>query len=143
MMSKEAGEHVTIKLDDGEDLFGCLESAAKKHELHSGILLMGVGMLKDFEISFFNMTEKKYESLSVKEPHELISMMGSLAVAENGEFMPHLHVSLGAKDHTLLGGHLKRATVAVVNEITILKLPQGMLTRKLNPETMLYELVVQ
>jgi len=143
MLSKEVGEHVIIKLDDGEKIFPCLEIVAKKHKIHSGILLMGVGMLKDFEISFFNMADKKYESLSVEEPHELISMMGSLAVAENGEFMPHLHVSLGGKDHALMGGHLKRATVAVVGEITILKLPQGTLTRKMNPTTMLYELAVR
>ena len=143
MLSKEVGSHVIIKLDNGENLFNCLEQAAEKHEIDSGIILAGLGMLRDFEISFFNCETKEYDTLSTKDPHELISMMGSLAIAENGEFMPHLHVSLGAEDHMLKGGHLKRAQVAVLNEITILKLPKGTLTRKLNPESKLYELAVK
>ena len=142
MISKEVGKHVIMKLDNGEDLFACLGEAARKHDIESGIILAGLGMLKDFEISFFNMAEKSYDTLSVVEAHELISMMGSLAVAENGEFMPHLHVSLGGEDHGLKGGHLKKATVAVLNEITILKLPKGTLTRKLNPGSNLYEMAV-
>jgi len=142
MRSTQVGNHVIIKLDDGEDLFPCLETVAGKHQMDSGIVLGGLGMLKEFEIGFFDHAKGKYEDVSVSEPHELISMVGSLAVAENGQFIPHIHASLGGSDHRLMGGHLKRARVAILNEIAILKLPAGTLTRRLNQNTGLYELSV-
>ena len=142
-MSKEVGNHVVIKLDNGEDLFDSLRIAAEKHSIESGIVLSGLGMLQDFETSFFDIEAKEYQTHAVKEAYELVSMKGSLAIAENEEFMPHLHVALGGKDHKLMGGHLKKAKVAILNEITILKLPKGTLSRKMNPGSGLFEMTVQ
>ncbi len=140
MISTEVGNYILLKLDDGDDLFTCLEEAASKHQFDSAIILTGLGMLRDFEISFFNRETKEYETLSQKNPMELVSMTGSLAMSENGAFMPHIHVSLGGSDHSLKGGHLRSAKVAILNEITLVKLPQRTLSRKLNTDTRLHEL---
>ncbi|HID71490.1 MAG TPA: DUF296 domain-containing protein [Thermoplasmata archaeon] len=140
MLSKEIGNHVVLKLTHGEDLFSSLEKAAEKHKMDSAIVLCGIGMLQEFELSFFDLEKKKYETIGVKEACELVSMAGSLTFAENGEFMPHLHVGVAGRDHSLKGGHLKKAKVAVLNEIILLKLPEKALTRKLNSRSNLYEL---
>ena len=36
-----------------------------------------------------------------------------------GDYITHVHVTLGLKDHTIVGGHLIKGDVKVVNEIAI------------------------
>ena len=44
---------IFAKLDDGEDLFGCIQQLVQEHGITSGIILSNIGMLKDFELNFF------------------------------------------------------------------------------------------
>lgn len=139
MQSTEDDNFIMVKLSDGEDLFSSLEAIVKKHDIKSGVFLGGVGMLRDFEIGFW--TGKEYLSELHEAPHELLHLGGSIATVE-GKPMLHIHCTVAGKDHSARGGHVNRATVAVLNEIVMKKFNNMALTRKLNSRSGLMELEI-
>lgn len=139
METRQEGNTVVVKLSDGEELFPSLEAAARNHTVESGTVLWGIGMLQDFEIGFF--TPKGYEKSTVADRHELLALHGSIAM--RGDPTLHLHVALGRRDHTVIGGHLFRAKAAVVNEIQIARFDAIRLNRRFNENTGLRELIFE
>ena len=139
MRTSTEGDIVLAKLDDGEDLFPAIRGIATHHGFDSGMVLWGIGMLRDAEVGFFNGTS--YERETYREPQELLAMHGSIAA--DAEVPLHLHVALAGRDHRVVGGHLFRARVAVLNEIAIRPFREIRLTRALNPRSGLRELVLE
>jgi hypothetical protein len=139
MQGKDNGDGIiALKLDDGEDLMESLRSAILRFNITSGFIVMGVGMLRDAEIGYF--TGSGYSKKRLEEPHELVSLQGSIST--KGETVIHLHCSLANHEHEIVGGHLFGATACVLNEILIRKTDDILLSRKLNQATGLKELVV-
>jgi predicted DNA-binding protein with PD1-like motif len=110
----------------------------RKHEIESGTVLWGIGMLQDFEIGYFG--PNGYEKTAVPERHELLSLHGSIAMRADPKL--HLHVALGRRDHAVIGGHLLRAKTAVVNEIQVAGFDTIRFDRRLNEKTGLRELIL-
>lgn len=138
MQSAQEGRTVVVKLSDGEDVFAGLEAAARKHGIESGAIHWGIGMLQDFEIGFFG--PQGYEKHAFSGRHELIAFHGSVAMASEPKF--HIHVAVGQRDHSVVGGHLFRAKACVVNEICLERFDAIRLSRKANPKTGLNELEI-
>jgi predicted DNA-binding protein with PD1-like motif len=138
MQSAEEKDHIVIKLDDGEDVFKALGIVIEKHGIDSALILSGIGMLKDFEIGYYN--GKNYIIERFVDPMELLSMHGSIAKGKENRI--HIHISLANSEHKVFGGHLMSAKVCVLNEIVILRMNEMDLTRKLNPKSGLMELEV-
>lgn len=138
MQSAEEKNHIVIKLDDGEDVFVALDKAIEKHRIDSALILTGIGMLKDFEIGYFN--GKNYIIERYVDPMELLSMHGSIAMGKENRV--HIHVGLANNEHKVFGGHLMSAKVCVLNEILLLRMNEMDLTRKLNQKSGLMELEV-
>ncbi len=135
MQSAIEGQYIIMKLEDGEEVFGSLDKLIEEHSISSGIILSGIGMLREFEIGYFE--GKEYRFQRFVEPMELLSMHGSITTEP--ELIIHIHVSLGNGKYEVFGGHLKGGVVNSLNEITILKLQDIELTRKLNENTGLKE----
>lgn len=131
---------IVIRLNDGEDLHKSLEETALKRDVESGMVLMGIGMLRDFTLGYFD--GSGYQKSRTGEAHELVSLQGSLAKCD-GEIIVHLHGSLGADDYSLKGGHIFSGTVNGLAEITLLKLDGVKLYRELNEKTGLKELHIK
>ena len=138
MQSAEERNHVIVKLDDGEDVFDSLDKVIEKYGIDSALILSGIGMLRDFEIGYYN-GEKYIKELFV-DPMELLSMHGSIASGKENRI--HIHVSLANREHKVFGGHLMRAKVCVLNEIVLFKVNDVVLTRKLNKKSGLMELAI-
>jgi predicted DNA-binding protein with PD1-like motif len=136
MQSEEENNIIVVKLNDGEDLFEALNAVIGKHNVGSGLILSGIGMLGDFEIGYYNGSE--YQNVTFSHPMELLSMHGSIAKGEESKI--HLHVSLANSQHKVIGGHLFKARVCVLNEIVIMRLTDCVLSRKLNEKSGLLEL---
>ena len=132
---------VVIRLHEGEDFFPTLLEALERVDLRCGVILTGVGMLKDFELGWFDHTTKGYVKKEFATPHELVAMSGTVALSEGEEpaVMPHVHVAMAGPELTLVGGHLWKATVTVLNEISIKRVDLTMVRRH-NPATGLMEL---
>src|SRR5213594_3306382 len=139
METKQEGNVVVVKLSDGEDLVPSLEAAAEKHRIESGSVVWGIGMLQDFEIGFFG--PKGYEKTPFTERHELLALHGSIAMRADPKL--HLHVALGRRDHSVIGGHLFRANTAAGNEIQLARFHTLHFTRRLTENTGLRDLVFE
>ncbi|MFQ5910291.1 MAG: PPC domain-containing DNA-binding protein [Thermoplasmata archaeon] len=138
MQSAEEGRFVVAKLDKGENLLAALREIIEKHDVTSGLVVSGIGMLRDIKIGYYSGEE--HEPRSFEKPHELIALHGSISTGE--ETIIHLHCALSDENCNVVGGHLIDAEVAVVAEIVIAKLSRMVLGRMFNPETGLKELFV-
>jgi len=139
MQSSIEGELIVAKLDDGDDLLRRIDELAARWDVKHGLVMWAIGMLRDFEVGYFN--GKEYERETYAEPMELLALHGTFA----GESDPraHLHVAAAGRDHRVVGGHLFRASVAVLNELCMRRLSHVELGRTLNPKSGLKELTVK
>lgn len=110
---------VFARFDSGDDFYESLYSVVEKYAIDSGVILSGMGMLRDFEIGWFNGDE--YEKTVVETPHELVALTGNIG-KKDGKPFAHIHVALAGPEKKLVGGHLFGATVNVTNEIFIYKM---------------------
>lgn len=115
MQALSDGTRWMLRLDQGQDLFATLGGFARDHGIRAAVVVSGIGMLKDATIGYWNGSE--YVQKPLPEPHELVGLHGSLAEADGPSV--HLHAALSAPDHSLVGGHLMRGTVWVLNEILV------------------------
>src|SRR3990170_1815925 len=138
MQSSADGDVVIAKLDDGDDLFASIDALAAEHRVANGIVLWAIGMLRDFEIGYY--TGNAYERETYADPMELLALHGSYAAKADPRM--HVHAAAAGRDHRVVGGHLFRATVAVLNEICLRRLRAAKLTRVLNPRSGLKELAI-
>ncbi|MCK4456918.1 MAG: DNA-binding protein [Thermoplasmata archaeon] len=138
MQSARKGHMVVAKLSKGENLLAALREIIEKHDIVSGLVISGIGMLKNVELGYYS--GEKHEPKRFEGPRELIALHGSMTTG--GETVIHLHCALSDEKYEVVGGHLIDAEVAVVAELVIAKLSKIELGRELNPETGLKELSV-
>jgi len=139
MQSSSDDGLVIAKLDDGDDLLARLQELAAEHGIENGMVMWAIGMLREVEVGYFN--GKEYERRTFAEPMELVALHGTYAA--KAEPRLHVHVAAAGRDHRVVGGHLFRATVAVLNEVCLRRLGTARLDRVLNPRSGLKELTVQ
>src|SRR3989442_855702 len=139
METRQDGNTILLKLSDGEDLVPSVEAAARKHNVESGAVLWGIGMIQDFEIGFFG--PNGYQKSAFRERHELLALHGSIAM--RGEPKLHLHVAAGRRDHAVIGGRVLRAESPGVYEIVNARFDAIHLNRRLNEKTGLRELIFE
>jgi hypothetical protein len=138
MQSSSDGGFVIAKLDDGDDLFARLQELAAEHGVEDGMVMWAIGMLRDVEVGYFN--GKEYERRAFAEPMELLALHGTYAAKADPRL--HVHVAAAGRDQRVVGGHLFRATVNVLNEVCLRRLDGTALDRVLNPRSGLKELTV-
>ena len=107
-----------LRIDNNEDFFDILLKVSEKENITSAIILSGIGMLKDFEIGYFNIEKKQYEIAFFEVPYELLSLTGNISLKDDKIF-PHLHVALAGSDKNVIGGHLFKARVCNTVELFI------------------------
>ncbi|MCI4349794.1 MAG: DNA-binding protein [Thermoplasmata archaeon] len=115
MQAVAEGTRWMLRLDQGQDLFATLGEFAREHAIRAAVVSSGIGMLRDVAIGYWNGSE--YVRKDLAEPHELVGLHGSIAEADGPSI--HLHAALAAPNHQLVGGHLIRGTVWVLNELLL------------------------
>ena len=111
------------KVEPDEDLIDAILEMVQQHNIHSG-LINCIGALKKFAIGYFNIDTKTYETKKFEEYIELVSCIGNIAFID-GEPVIHLHITIGNKEYSLMGGHLiQPAIVSITGEVYILEIDQ-------------------
>jgi predicted DNA-binding protein with PD1-like motif len=121
-----------VRLSDGDDLEGGLEAALKEENVTSGVVVGGVGMVRNAALSFY-VGKGEYETVPVDTPAELCALSGNVSTLD-GEVVIHLHAVVGRPGGAALAGHLSKGVVNMTAEIAILITPQK-LVRVSDPET--------
>lgn len=134
------GNEVVLKLEQGEDFLATLVKGLGELGVTSGVVLSGIGALKDFELGWFDPDIREYARHRYQGSHELLSLQGTVTLESQPQV--HVHASVANKDNQVFGGHLFEGIVAVLAEVSVLKLKGLHLTREMNPRTQLKELTI-
>ncbi len=111
------GKTLIVRFDDGEELVSAFRSLCADRRITGGVV-SAIGAVRDAEIAVFNPETKKYTDMQLKCNCEIVSLAGFASVLDNAPW-PHLHVALARPDFTVVGGHLKKATVSPTCEMAI------------------------
>ena len=124
MIKANHEQQLAIRLEDGEELIPSLLALG----IDSGIILNGVGMLRELELGYWN--GKSYDIKRIDEPVELLSLQGNFA-RKGEKRVLHCHTTVSKQGGAALGGHVIGAIVNNTAEIFIHKLSGITLRRKM------------
>jgi predicted DNA-binding protein with PD1-like motif len=105
-----------LRLDDGQDLFDALSGFAQRENIRAGAVVFGIGMFRTATFGYWDGSQYRPHELAV--PHEVVSLHGTIARADGAPSL-HLHGAAVGPDHRLVGGHLLRATVGMLQEVLV------------------------
>lgn len=119
---------VFVVLENGEKLLESIRAAAHQTDLHSGVLLSGIGSLQKGRIHTVasNDLPPKEDFYDLPGPLEIANYTGIIAAYE-----PHVHITLMDAGGHLYGGHLEEGCeVLTLAEFSILRAPDVRLARR-------------
>src|SRR3989304_9207032 len=112
MQSEEEDGLVLAKLDDGEDLFTAIKAVAERHRIESGVVHWGIGMVREFEVGYFE--GREYLHKSFYRPAEVLGLHGTLTPGSDPPI--HLHLVASHSDFSVAGGGPLQGTGDGVNK---------------------------
>jgi predicted DNA-binding protein with PD1-like motif len=124
-----------VILDTGDETAGRLLAFAREQRL-AGSHFTAIGAFSDVTLGYFDWQKKDYKKIPVREQVEVLSLVGDIALDEDGQPKVHAHVVVGRSDGTTLGGHLLEAHVRPTLEVIVVEAP-GHLRRRFDPESRL------
>ena len=128
--TKQADAYV-IRFEDGEAIPERFREFLVARSVAGGSF-SGIGAVSRARIAYFNVSKREYEDIELDEQLEVLSLAGNVAL-HDGEPLIHAHVTLGRRDGSVLGGHLRTGIVRPTLEI-ILRVISAPLERAVEPE---------
>ena len=95
--------------------------------------ITAIGAFERAILGYFDWETKEYKRNPVEGQVEVLSLLGDVAVSDEGPTL-HLHAVLGRHDGSTLGGHLLEGHVRPTLELTLIEPPAHLRKRK-DPET--------
>lgn len=118
-------------LEKGEDFFSTVVRYCRKHDIHWATL-HAIGAIEDVEIGYYDLPNRRYVFRREMGPFEVASMSGNISEIDGEEPSIHAHAVLSRCDESLecIGGHLRRAIVAVTLEVVMWEVTQPLIRRR-------------
>jgi predicted DNA-binding protein with PD1-like motif len=112
---KFTGNVLVFEPDD--EVIETLQRFASEHVTTSAFF-HAIGGFSSATLAYWNPATKEYEDIPVAEQVEVLSLAGNLTRLPTG-FKVHAHATLGRRDATTVGGHLKRGVVFPTLEMIV------------------------
>lgn len=119
---------VIVAMRRGELLLENLCELAQKLDIHSGVVMSGIGSLTKARIHtvMTNNYPPGDEFIDLEGPLEVVQFGGIIA-----NYQPHIHISLWDREKRFHGGHLENGCeILALSEISIHRLTDLRLTRR-------------
>ena len=129
---KQIGDIYIVSIDNHQEIVGALSAFCEEQGIKCG-LIEGLGAVNTATLRFLDPATKKYVDKTFDEQMEIASLVGNIS-EKDGEVYLHIHVTLGRRDYTVVGGHLLCATVNGACELAVKKLA-GSVGRRFDEET--------
>jgi predicted DNA-binding protein with PD1-like motif len=137
MMAKLLQEHgaktYAVIFSTGDEVKAGLLAFARENKL-GGSHFTAIGAFSDVMLGYFHWQKKDYKKIPIREQVEVLSLVGDIALKEDGEPEVHAHVVVGKADGSAWGGHLMEAHVRPTLEVIVVESPEH-LRRVHDPET--------
>jgi uncharacterized protein len=122
LIEARAGSRAYVVVaDPDEDALGAITELATAEGL-TGAQLTGVGAFSHAVVGWFDRTTQEYRRIGVDEQCEVLSLIGDIALGEDGPSI-HAHVVLGLADGHVRGGHLLEGRVWPTLEVVVRETP--------------------
>jgi uncharacterized protein len=121
-----------VVLDKGDEVVGELGRFVRDHEVEAASVT-AIGAFSRAKLGYFQWETKQYKPIAVEEQVEVLSLLGDVAVGDQGPTL-HLHAVLGKSDGSVVGGHLLEAHVRPTLEVILIQPPSYLRKRK-DPES--------
>jgi len=125
-------EVVCVRMDYGDDFHECIERACREKDIHSGIVLSGIGTFSRARIHYITHTgfPARDRFVELEGPIELCSVSGIIA-----DYRPHMHCTMAVRGSEPLIGHLEPGCkVLYLCEVAVARLSGRRLVRDRDPE---------
>jgi predicted DNA-binding protein with PD1-like motif len=109
MKFQQFGDRYQLRLEDGERVAETLLGWLKAHSIGYATMT-GLGAVSAAKVSYWNATSREYEPHQLDEQMEVVSLIGNVTIKEGAPFT-HIHVTLGRRDLSIVGGHFNDMTV--------------------------------
>jgi predicted DNA-binding protein with PD1-like motif len=148
--SGKPGRVIVARVKPGSDLLRSLQKVVAEERVTSGVILSGVGLLKQARLRNCKSLPKKYPItdanrtfLSFEKPLEILSISGNVTLTE-GELLIHAHLTLSSvegKEIAVIGGHLIEGCVIFgFSEFAIMELEVIEMAKRFDEETQTLQL---
>ena len=109
MHYQRTGDRYIVRFESGEPVVEPLLEwlAANKIGYAS---LTGLGAVREAKVSYWNAETRQYETHALDEQMEIVSFVGNATLKEGAPFL-HIHVTLGRRDLSIIGGHFNDGVV--------------------------------
>jgi predicted DNA-binding protein with PD1-like motif len=121
-----------VVLDTGDEVVAALGKFVREQEVEAASVT-AIGAFRRAVLGYFQWETKQYTQIPIEEQVEVLSLIGDVAVADQGPTL-HLHAVLGKADGSVVGGHLLEAHVRPTLEVILIQPPSYLRKRK-DPET--------
>ena len=117
-----------LRIESGDDILQSIRQFATAKRL-SASLLEGIGSLSKVKLGHYDFKRKKYSYETFEDDLEILNLSGNIA-SMNRQPLPHVHVTLGRRDFSVIGGHMDEGSSANLVEIGVWKLPGKLVKAK-------------
>ena len=126
--TKLGTDKYVLRLESGDDILRSVQRFATTMKLGAS-LIEGIGSLNKVKLGHYDFKTKQYKYETFEDDFEILNLSGNIA-SMNLKPLPHLHVTLGRRDFSVIGGHLDEGSVANMVEVGIWKLPGKLVKNK-------------
>lgn len=129
LLASDAGERTFILVLEADDeAFKCITDFAERQGV-TAASITAIGAFRAATIAFFEFETKNYQKIPVEVQSEVLSMIGDVAVDDEGKASLHLHVVLGFSDGSTRGGHFLQGHVRPTLEVVLRETPADLRRR--------------
>ncbi len=115
----------------GDEVVSGLKRWAEREQVRAA-RFTAIGAFQSATLAYFDWEKKEYLTIPVTEQVEVLVLTGDIAW-KDGEPVAHVHVVLGRRDGSTVGGHLCDAIVRPTLEVMVTQ--AGALERKFDPQS--------
>jgi predicted DNA-binding protein with PD1-like motif len=115
MRVQRFGDRYIVRIETGEHVRGPLTDFLADEDVGFANLT-AAGALRWARIGFWDPERRDYAYREFKEQVEVVSFLGNASLRDGAPFL-HLHVALGRRDLSVIGGHLDDAIVHPTLEV--------------------------
>ena len=128
----ETTKHYAVILYQGDEALSGLIEFAGQYQVTSAHFT-AIGALSGATLGFFDPQRKMYKKILIDGQHEVIGMIGDIALYQ-GKPALHTHMAVGGPDGTTRAGHVLAAYVSPTLEVMVTVDPVTM-QKRLDPTT--------